>query len=102
MAVRIPKPALPPEYVVDNRVYTDARVFDLERERIFLRVWNFVCHESEISKPGDFITTTVGGQPIIVCRNREGTVRAFFNTCRHRAAQVALERRGNVRVFTCL
>jgi phenylpropionate dioxygenase-like ring-hydroxylating dioxygenase large terminal subunit len=102
MAVRIPKPAVPDEYLVDNRVYTDQRTFDLERERIFFRVWNFVCHESEIREPGDFITTMVAGQPIIVCRNKSGEVRAFYNTCRHRAAQVVFDKSGNKRNFTCL
>src|SRR5437868_2156218 len=102
MAIRIPKPAVPPEFMVDNRVYTDAAVFVAERDRIFLRVWNFVCHESELSAPGDFITTVVAGQPIIVCRNREGELRAFYNTCRHRAAQVVFEPSGKRRAFTCL
>ena len=102
MAVRIPKPAVPDEYLVDNRVYTDQRTFDLERERIFFRVWNFVGHESEIPNQGDFITTIVGGQPIIVCRNKAGEIRAFYNTCRHRAAQVVFEKAGNKRNFTCL
>jgi phenylpropionate dioxygenase-like ring-hydroxylating dioxygenase large terminal subunit len=102
MAVRIPKPAVPDEYLVDNRVYTDQRTFDLERERIFFRVWNFVCHESEIREPGDFITTIVAGQPIIVCRDKSGQVRAFYNTCRHRAAQVVFDKSGNKRNFTCL
>jgi phenylpropionate dioxygenase-like ring-hydroxylating dioxygenase large terminal subunit len=102
MAVRIPKPAIPDEYLVDNRVYTDQRTFDLERERIFFRVWNFVCHESELREPGDFITTIVAGQPIIVCRNKGGEVRAFYNTCRHRAAQVVFDKSGNKRNFTCL
>jgi phenylpropionate dioxygenase-like ring-hydroxylating dioxygenase large terminal subunit len=102
MAVRIPKPAIPDEYLVDNRVYTDQRTFDLERERIFFRVWNFVCHESEIREPGDFITTIVAGQPIIVCRTKSGEVRAFYNTCRHRAAQVVFDKSGNKRNFTCL
>lgn len=102
MAVRIPKPAVPDEYLVDNRVYTDQKTFDAERERIFFRVWNFVCHESELPNPGDFITTIVAGQPIIVCRNRNGEVGAFYNTCRHRAAQVVFEKSGNKRNFTCL
>jgi methanesulfonate monooxygenase large subunit len=102
MAVRIPKPAVPDEYLVDNRVYTDQRTFDAERERIFFKVWNFVCHESELPNPGDFITTVVAGQPIIVCRNKNGEVRAFYNTCRHRAAQVVFESSGNKRNFTCL
>ena len=102
MAVRVPKPAIPDEYLVDNRVYTDRTTFDLERERIFSRVWNFVCHESEIRNPGDYITTSVAGQPIIVCKNRNGELKAFYNTCRHRAAQVVLDQCGNKRNFTCL
>jgi len=102
MAVRIPKPAFPDEYLVDNRVYTDPRTFELERERIFLRVWNFVCHESEIPNPGDYLTTLVAGQPLLLCRNEEGQLKAFYNTCRHRAAQVVLEKAGNSRTFTCL
>ena len=97
----IAKPALPNEFLVDNRVYTDPNVFDLERERLFLRVWNFVCHVSEVGEPGDFLTTTVAGQPIVVCRTKRGEVRAFFNTCRHRAAQVVREDSGNAAAFTC-
>ena len=101
MALAIPKPALPSEFLVDNRVYTDPKVFELERERLFLRVWNFVCHTSEVREPGDFLTTTVAGQPVVVCRTKSGEVRAFFNTCRHRAAQVVREEAGNAAAFTC-
>jgi phenylpropionate dioxygenase-like ring-hydroxylating dioxygenase large terminal subunit len=99
--VQIAKPSLPSEFLVDNRVYTDPKVFDLERERLFLRVWNFVCHESEVREAGDFLTTIVAGQPIVVARTKSGEVRAFFNTCRHRAAQVVREERGNAAAFTC-
>lgn len=102
MSLLIPKPDLPDEYLVDNRVYTDPRTFQEERQRIFLRVWNFVCHDSEIAKPGDYLTTIVAGQPIIVCRNAQGELRAFYNTCRHRAAQVVRDACGNTRAFTCL
>lgn len=95
------KPNLPDEFLVDNRVYTEQRTFDAERERLFSRVWNFVCHESEIRNPGDYLTAVVAGQPIIVSRNPDGELRAFFNTCRHRAAQVVRDQCGNARVFTC-
>src|SRR5262249_11068146 len=98
--IAMPKPPFPEEYLVDNEVYTEERIFAAERERIFLKVWNFVCHESEIAKPGDFLTTIAAGQPIIVCRNRAGELKAFYNTCRHRAAQVVRERAGNARAFT--
>jgi methanesulfonate monooxygenase large subunit len=93
--------SLPPEYVVDNRIYTDQAVFDTERERIFRKVWNFVCHESELPGPGSFLTSVVAGFSIIVCRNKDGALRAFYNTCRHRAAQVEREPSGTRRMFSC-
>jgi phenylpropionate dioxygenase-like ring-hydroxylating dioxygenase large terminal subunit len=95
------KHAIPSEFLVDNRVYTDPRTFELERERLFLRCWNFVCHASEVREPGDFLTTTVAGQPLVVVRTRSGEIKAFFNTCRHRAAQVVREPSGNAAAFTC-
>jgi phenylpropionate dioxygenase-like ring-hydroxylating dioxygenase large terminal subunit len=55
-----------------------------------------------LPEPGSFITSEVAGQGIVVCRNREGELRAFYNTCRHRAAQVVLEPCGKRRGFTCL
>lgn len=100
--ITIDKPDLPDEYLVDNRVYFDLPTYEAERERIFLKGWNFVCHESEIPNPGDFLTTTAAGQAIIVCRNNAGELRAYYNTCRHRAAQVVCEERGHTRNFTCL
>ena len=102
MSHGVRKPDLPDECIVDNRVYTDRATFELERERIFNRVWNFVCHESELPNPGDYITVTVAGQPILVCRNKSGELKAFHNTCRHRAAQVVCEKAGNKRNFTCM
>ena len=102
MIIAANKPDLPDEYLVDNRVYFDRSTYEAERERIFLKSWNFVCHESEIPNPGDFLTTTAAGQAIIICRNGAGDLRAYYNACRHRAAQVVCEERGHTRNFTCL
>ncbi len=100
--MKIPKPAFPDEYLVDNRVYTDSKVFELEQERIFLRAWNFVCHESEIPNPGDYLTSNVAGPPTLLCRNEEGKINAFYNTSRHRAAEVVSEKKGTSKDFTCM
>jgi phenylpropionate dioxygenase-like ring-hydroxylating dioxygenase large terminal subunit len=101
MPIAFAKPNVPNEYLVDNRVYTDQHTFELELERIFLKTWNFVCHESEIPTQGDYIATSVAGVPIIICRNKPGELRAFYNTCRHRAAQVVRDAGGNAASFTC-
>src|SRR5438477_426194 len=77
--------------IVDNRVYWDQQVFELERERVFEKVWIFACHESEVAKPGDFIRLNLLDNQLLVNRDREGRVRAFYNVCRHRGSLVVAE-----------
>jgi methanesulfonate monooxygenase subunit alpha len=86
---------------VDNRLYTDPRAFDLERERIFERVWTFYCHESEVALPGQFLARDVAGSPILLVRNARGELRAFYNTCRHRGSLVADQPCGRAASFRC-
>ena len=81
-------PPLDPSRWVDNRVYTDPQVYQREVERIFERTWLFACHESEVASAGDYFTTTLFGQPLLIMRGKDDVVRAFYNTCRHRGSQV--------------
>jgi len=94
-------PRLPEDHYVNSLVYTDPGVFAQEREKIFARTWKFVCHESELPSPGDFRSLEHAGIPIVVVRGHDGLVRAFFNACSHRGAQLVTEPRGNARHFTC-
>jgi len=87
---------------LNRRVLVDPDILERERRRIFDRAWIYVGHESEIAKPGDFRTRHVAGRPIIFCRDSHGSVRAYLNTCRHRAAMVCRERQGNASRFTCV
>jgi len=87
---------------IHRRVYTDPDVFELEIERIFGRAWLFVGHTSQVPNPGDYITTELGRQPIVMVRHRDGTVRVLLNRCTHRGAKVVNERRGNAARLTCL
>lgn len=86
---------------VSGQVYRRDDVFEAELERIFHRTWVYVAHESEIPDVGDFKTTTIGRQPVIVVRAPDESVGIFFNRCRHRAASVCEERSGNTRFFRC-
>jgi methanesulfonate monooxygenase large subunit len=88
-------------HYVDNRLYTDARTFDLERECIFERVWTFCCHESEVALPGQYLTRDVAGSPVVVVRNADRELRAFYNTCRHRGAMVADQPCGRAATLRC-
>src|SRR5437588_2384677 len=88
-------------HLVDNRLYTDPRAFELERERIFERVWSFYCHESEIPQPGQYLAKAIAGTPLFVVRNAQRELRAFYNTCRHRGAMVADPPCGRTATFRC-
>ena len=66
---------------VHRRVYADPDVFELEMERIFGRAWLFVGHTSQVPKPGDYITTELGRQPVIMARHSDGNVHVLLNRC---------------------
>ncbi|GBC82758.1 3-phenylpropionate/cinnamic acid dioxygenase subunit alpha [bacterium HR10] len=81
-------------------VFSDGRVYEWERERIFKRVWHFLAHESEIPEAGDYVVRYIVDTPVIVVRTEQG-VRAHVNMCRHRGAPVCRGERGRSRVFRC-
>jgi choline monooxygenase len=70
------------------RWYTDSEVFELERERLFARSWQYAGHVGELAQPGSYFTLRTGDVPLVVVRDRDGELRAFINVCRHRGAEV--------------
>ena len=91
--------------VQDDRIhaslYTDARIFADELERIFHRGWVFVGHASEIPRPGDFVTRRMGTEPVILVRGGDGEVAVLVNRCMHRGTLVCPLERGHARTFAC-
>ena len=61
---------------------------DAEMARIFGRAWVYVGHTSEITEPGDYKTTSIGTEPVILSRDNAGEVHVLFNRCRHRGTAV--------------
>lgn len=89
--------------VIDRAIYFDPDVFRLEMDRIFKRTWQFVGHESELVKAGDYLATEIADQPVIVTRGKDGGLNAFYNNCTHRGAALTMERKGNCRnAFRCM
>jgi choline monooxygenase len=81
--------------------YTSADYYELEQQRVFAGSWVGVAMTSEIAEPGDFLVVEVAGRSLIVCRNRQGELRAFDNVCRHRGAQLCAAGGHVGRFFQC-
>src|SRR5688572_28261411 len=60
-----------------------------EHEEVFARSWQVVGHVSQLQKSGDYFTSQIGTEPLVLV-NDNGTIRGFFNVCRHRAGPVAI------------
>ncbi|HZD26437.1 MAG TPA: Rieske 2Fe-2S domain-containing protein [Alphaproteobacteria bacterium] len=87
---------------VHGSLYTDPRVFADEMERLFLRGWVFVGHESEIPEPGDWVSRRLGLEPVIMLRNRDGEVHVLANRCAHRGTTLCHGAAGRgARAFRC-
>jgi nitrite reductase/ring-hydroxylating ferredoxin subunit len=69
--------------------------------RIFKRTWVYMAHESELTSNGDYLTSRIGGEPVVVVRGEDGQVRVLVNRCRHRAAIVCEHPAGNAKSFRC-
>jgi benzoate/toluate 1,2-dioxygenase subunit alpha len=86
---------------VHRDVYVDPGVFEAEMERIFMRTWVYVGHDTEIPNPGDYKTTAIGTEPVILSRGEDGAPHVVVNRCSHRGAAVCLMPRGNSSGFRC-
>jgi phenylpropionate dioxygenase-like ring-hydroxylating dioxygenase large terminal subunit len=69
---------------IDPRIYTDRALYELELEHVFGRAWLFLSHESQIPNAGDFLAIHMGEDPVIVARQKDGSISAYLNQCRHR------------------
>jgi len=86
---------------LDRRIFSDPAIFEQEMVEIFGRAWLFLCHESQISKPGDFFESVMGRDNVLVVRQKDGGIKGLLNTCPHRGNAVCRAEEGNVRNFLC-
>ena len=85
---------------INTRCYIDPKFIDIEREQIFHRSWQFLCHEEKLRNPGDYVSVSIEGQSVVALRNNDGQLAAFYNVCKHRGHEL-LFGTGNVKRVTC-
>ena len=86
---------------VHRSVYADPAIFELETERLFGRAWLILGHDSQVKAPGDYFTTRMGREPIVVVRSEKNEISVLINRCAHRGSMVCAEGRGNTERFVC-
>jgi len=88
-------------YQCHRGIFTDPELFELEMTHIFEGNWVYLAHESQVADPGDFYTLTIGRQPVMITRDKEGELHGLINSCSHRGAMLATRKKGNKSSFTC-
>ncbi len=83
-------------HTLPGRYFTSPDIFAEETEKIFLQRWLCVGREARIARPGQYFLQPIGGESVIVLRDRQGTVRAFYNVCRHRGTRLCEEHEGQL------
>jgi choline monooxygenase len=96
-------PDLPLEraHTIPSSWYHDPEVYAAECRAVFGGSWQPVGRADQVREPGAFLTADVAGEPVLVVRGGDGVLRAFFNVCRHRAAQVINEPQGKAKRLRC-
>ena len=84
-----------------QRYFVSPEVFAEEREKIFSTQWVLVGHQSLLAKTGDHFVREVAGESLIIVRDQRGTVRAFYNVCRHRGTRLCEEPTGHSSTIQC-
>jgi Rieske 2Fe-2S family protein len=76
------------EQTLPSSWYYDEAIYRQEKERIFCREWFCAAREEELAAPGDYRVLDIAGESILLVRNRDRVLRAFYNVCRHRGARL--------------
>jgi choline monooxygenase len=88
-------------FTIPGSWYTDSRIAELERLNVFSKAWQLVARTDQVETPGQFISTTVAGEPVVVVRGNDTVLRAFYNVCSHHAAAVVTQPCGSASLLHC-
>ena len=97
---KAPEPFMGTTLIPKER-YTSKEYMELEWERMWTKVWNMAGRESDIANVGDYFTTELGSESLLIVREAEDKVRAFYNVCPHRGNQIRNPGMGHAESFQC-
>ena len=87
---------------VHKAVYTDPDLFKLEMDRVFRSTWVYVGHGSQIPRAGDYVTTQIGPEAVVMVRKADGGISVLINRCAHKGVRLVSEGSGNTgKFFRC-
>lgn len=92
--------AATPVRTLDARYYTDPAIYWSELQGLLARTWQYAGHASQLQNPGDYFTFEIAGEDLFAILGRDGTARAFYNVCQHRAHRL-VDGTGSCRVIVC-
>ena len=96
-----PNAPLDRAFTIPSSWYTNKDLYNLEIKTVFSNSWQYAARRDQLETPGQFVTTDIAGEPLVVVRGNDGVLRAFFNVCRHHAAAVMTEPEGTVPQLRC-
>ena len=88
-------------FTIPSSWYTSKDLYDLELQTVFTNSWQLAARRDQLEQPGNFVTTNIGTEPIVVVRGNDNVLRGFFNVCRHHAAAVMTEPEGTAPQLRC-
>src|SRR5215510_11098930 len=88
-------------FTIPSSWYTNADLFQLELSTVFSKSWQFAGRIDQLTRPGRYVTSDIGFEPIVVVRGNDTELRGFYNVCRHHAAAVMTEPEGEASQLRC-
>src|SRR5438067_205593 len=86
---------------LEQKYFVSSGIFAQEQEKIFSKKWVLVGHQSQIPKPGDYFVQEVANESLIIIRDQRGTIRGFYNVCRHRGTRLREDQNGHLSAIQC-
>ena len=87
---------------VHRDLYLSDELYALEQQRLFRKAWVYVGHASQIPQPGDYLTQDIAGQPLVIVRQADGSIKVLHNRCAHKGTQLVSDACGSVgKFFRC-